>query len=286
VKYTTPQSFRQALEDRLRRDHPHHRIPRLRKMIAFERFMARLNEDWILKGGYALQLRTEQARPTLDIDLLAGPKVAARIFERLVQQLQQDTGDYFSFSLEQISSKPDLGGSVRFRVTSRVAGRVFERFHVDIGHRDVIVGPIDYLSPPQMLSFAEITSDPIPCYPVTQHIAEKLHALVKQRMVENSRLKDLVDILLLAGLDSMIEADLLRAAIAAVFNIRGDVLPTEFGPIPESWRARYRVISREMELPYENLEQASRGVSMFIDPILAVVAVGVWHPETWAWKEQ
>jgi hypothetical protein len=103
--------------------------------------------------------------------------VATRIFESLVQQLHKDAGDYFSFAIEPISSDVNLGASIRFRVTSRVAGRVFERFHVDIGQGDVIVGPIDYLSPPQMLSFAEITSAPFPCYPVTQHIAEKLHAL-------------------------------------------------------------------------------------------------------------
>ena len=81
MKYASPQAFRQALEERLRRDYPHHRIPRLRKMIAFERFVARLNEDWVLKGGYALQLRTEQARTTQDIDLLARPIVAARIIK-------------------------------------------------------------------------------------------------------------------------------------------------------------------------------------------------------------
>ena len=95
MKYATPQAFRQALEDRLRREHPRHRIPRLRKMIAFERFMAHLNDDWILKGGYALQLRSELARPTKDIDLLAKPVIAGNIFESLVSQLHQDIGDYF-----------------------------------------------------------------------------------------------------------------------------------------------------------------------------------------------
>ncbi|MFZ1396188.1 MAG: nucleotidyl transferase AbiEii/AbiGii toxin family protein [Candidatus Promineifilaceae bacterium] len=285
MKFATPQAFRQALEDRLRQEYPHHHIPRLRKMIAFERFMTRLNEDWVLKGGYALQLRTEQARTTQDIDLLAQPIVGTRIFESLVQQLHKDVGDYFSFAIEPISSDVNLGGSIRFRVTSRVAGRVFERFHVDIGQGDVIVGPIDYLSPPQMLSFAEITSAPFPCYPVTQHIAEKLHALVKPRAVENSRLKDLVDILLLTGLDSLIQADRLRASVEAVFDTRGDLLPTRLGQLPLSWRMRFNRLTAELELPFENLEQATDVVSLFIDPILANVAAGVWNPQLWKWGE-
>lgn len=283
MKYTTPQAFRQALEDRLRRDHPHHRIPRLRKMIAFERLMAHLNDDWILKGGYALQLRSEQARPTKDIDLLAKPVIAANIFESLVRQLHQDIGDYFSFTVEQTSAQLDLGGSARFLVTSRVAGRVFERFHVDIGHHDVIVGPIDYLSPPQLLLFAEIKTDPFPCYPVTQHIAEKLHALTKPRLTENSRLKDLIDILLLAGLDSTIKADRLQASVETVFSVRGDNLPTQFGPVPKSWQSRFRSVSKELELPYATLEKAAIAVGEFIDPILIDDAAGIWNPETWIW---
>jgi hypothetical protein len=283
MKYATPHAFRQALEERLRREHPRHQIPRLRKTIAFERFMARLNEDWVLKGGYALQLRTTLARPTQDIDLLAKSEMAKVLFERLVNQLHQDIGDYFSFSVEQMASQLSLGGAVRFHVTSRVAGRVFERFHVDIGCHDVIVGPIDYLSPPQMLSFAEIIADPFPCYPVTQHIAEKLHALTKSRPTENSRLKDLIDILLLAGLDNTIQADRLRAAIETVFRNRGDALPTHFGSVPSSWQVRYSKLAREIALPYKNLDQASRAASLLIDPILSNLATGVWHPAGWQW---
>ena len=67
MKYSSPVSFRQALEDRLRTQYPPHRIPRVRKMIAFERFMAHLDERWILKGGYALQLRTASARTIQNI---------------------------------------------------------------------------------------------------------------------------------------------------------------------------------------------------------------------------
>jgi hypothetical protein len=45
---------------------------RLQQRVAFERLLARLgtNGDWVLKGGFALQLRYGlQARPTKDVDL-------------------------------------------------------------------------------------------------------------------------------------------------------------------------------------------------------------------------
>ncbi|MEA3328001.1 MAG: nucleotidyl transferase AbiEii/AbiGii toxin family protein [Chloroflexota bacterium] len=51
-------------------------LSRLRKLVVFDRFLARLFQDqpdhWVFKGGFALQLRLgERARTTKDIDLLA-----------------------------------------------------------------------------------------------------------------------------------------------------------------------------------------------------------------------
>ncbi len=77
MMYANPAAFRQALESRLRAQSVSSGVPlvRLRKMVAFERFLARLvadqPEDWMLKGGLALQFRLgDRARTTKDIDLL------------------------------------------------------------------------------------------------------------------------------------------------------------------------------------------------------------------------
>jgi len=139
-------------------------------------------------------------------------------------------------------------------------------------------------SAPQLLLFADIVADPFPCYPITQHIAEKLHAILKPPSVENSRLKDLIDILLLAGLDNSIQADRLHAAVEAVFNTRVDAVPAQLGQFPPSWQTRFSQISPELDLPYENLDQARAAAAIFADPILAGKATGVWKPELWKWE--
>lgn len=66
MKYNSASAFRRALEDRLRQQSLQSGIPlvRMRKMIAFDRFLARLFQaqpsQWVVKGGLALQLRVGQ----------------------------------------------------------------------------------------------------------------------------------------------------------------------------------------------------------------------------------
>lgn len=73
--YATAGAFRRALEERLKGifQVEHVDINRLRRQVSFDRLLARLFwEDaapWVLKGGYALELRFKSARSTIDIDL-------------------------------------------------------------------------------------------------------------------------------------------------------------------------------------------------------------------------
>jgi len=285
MKYLSARSFRQALEDRLRTNYPSHELPRLRKMIAFERFMARLDKQWILKGGYALQLRTERARTTQDIDLLAQQVSQTDIAETLLDKLHQDLGDYFEFALERTDQSINWGTAVRFLVTARVDGRIFERFHIDIGYDDPIVEPIEYLTPPTYLDFAGIKAKPIPCYPVTQHIAEKFHALVRPRPVESSRVKDFVDILLFAGMDSGLQAKRLYVAIESVFDVYGDVVPNQLEQIPAKWKPKYNQFTRNLNLHFSDFDEGVGALKDFINPVLDEERIGNWNPESWQWEK-
>jgi hypothetical protein len=162
LKYKSARAFRQALEERIRREYAGDQIPRIRKMIAFERFMARLGHHWILKGGYAIQLRTEKARTTQDVDLFVMEISYPNIENVLRKELGQNLEDYFEFVISG-SAVPGAGEqSLRFQVSSRVAGRVFEGFHVDIGYLDPLFEPIDLLTPPNFLDFAQVEVSTIP----------------------------------------------------------------------------------------------------------------------------
>ena len=75
MRYRDAVAFRQALEQRLRAGAGDGaRLSRDRKRVAFDRLLVRLAaaapDQWLLKGGFALDLRlAERARATKDIDL-------------------------------------------------------------------------------------------------------------------------------------------------------------------------------------------------------------------------
>jgi len=93
MKYRNAAALRQALEERLRVQALETGMPlmRLRKMVAFERLLARLvarqDDVWILKGGFALELRLGiRARTTNDLDLLSAIPLAAEQMHQTILQ--------------------------------------------------------------------------------------------------------------------------------------------------------------------------------------------------------
>jgi len=168
--YATPPAFRQALEARLnglarKRGVD---VQRLRRQVAFDCFLCRLfqhsGERWLLKGGYAMELRMRESRTTRDIDLTTrGPiRGSGRFADRILRLLQAaaslELGDFFVFAVGE--STQDLAGApyggARFPVDARLAGRVFARFHVDVGTGDPIVEPVETVRGEDWLGFAGI----------------------------------------------------------------------------------------------------------------------------------
>src|SRR5882762_10154900 len=164
---------------------------------------------WILKGGYAMELRIRAARTTKDIDLTLydGSRLSKDPGERRNQvraMLQESASiefkDYFEFLIGQASENLDgapEGGS-RHPVEARMDGREFARFHVDVGIGDEVLEPVDVVEGRDWLRFGGITPPSVPVISREQQFAEKLHAYSLPRGERvNTRTKDLIDMLLL-----------------------------------------------------------------------------------------
>lgn len=239
MKYSSGAAFRQTLETRLKSIQHTENVPlvRLRKLVTFDRYLVRLFEsqpdNWLLKGGFALQLRLgERSRTTKDIDLLVREK-EIDIFESLNHAGSLDLGDYFSFEVEPSAKTVQEGlGVLRFTIQTRLADRHFETFHVDVGIGDPVIGAIEYLPTTDLLEFADVEPACVPCYPVSQQIAEKLHAYTQTYgSGSSSRVKDFIDLMLLAEL-GQINGKELSEAIRATFENAGHQVPAAFSPPP------------------------------------------------------
>ena len=74
-QYASAAAFRVALETRLKAISTTEGIDlqRLRRQVSFDRLLARFfvekNAPWLLKGGYAMELRLRMPRTTKDIDI-------------------------------------------------------------------------------------------------------------------------------------------------------------------------------------------------------------------------
>jgi hypothetical protein len=263
-------------------------LVRLRKMVAFERFLARLmvNQagDWLLKGGLALQWRLGNvARTTRDLDMLLTVP-AQDIHASLVRAALLDLGDWFRFLVRQPTISPNPGGGQRFMVQTLLDGRPFEAFHLDVGWGDPVLEPAEMLSAPPLLGFADIEPSTILCYPVTQHIAEKVHAYTRIHLSgESSRVKDLVDILLLARM-ARPKGPVLSEALRLTFEARNThPLPLTLSSPPANWALPFRRMAREVKLEWDDLAQAVEQARRFLEPVLSGQAQGVWDPLTWQW---
>lgn len=71
--YRSPEAFRTALEQRIRKAVAGGGMNRFRQLLVFDRFLTRafqhFGERVILKGGLVLELRLDRARTTNDVDL-------------------------------------------------------------------------------------------------------------------------------------------------------------------------------------------------------------------------
>jgi len=180
--YQTGADFRRALEERLRTRSLKSgtSLARLRKVVAFDRFLTRLiqhqPDQWVLKGGFAIDLRlVNKARTTKDIDVLA-LMASADILSSLRSAGALDLGDWFLFEVQpgEVRDQNEIG-NLRFPIRSLLDGRTFEDFHMDVGVGDPVIDPVDYLEGPSLLDFSGIRSTLIPCYPADRRKAACLY---------------------------------------------------------------------------------------------------------------
>lgn len=234
-------------------------IQRLRRQTAFDRLLCRLfreaNAPWLLKGGYAMELRIRAARATRDIDLAIRQvpdggrdwnEVAVR--NRLEDAAGFDLGDAFDFTIGEPTMDLDAApyGGSRYPVEAQMAGRRFASFHLDVSAGDVLREPYEILQGNDWFGFAGLPGASVPAVSREEQFAEKVHAYTVPRPGRtNTRVKDLVDLALLIRSETM-DAKRVRESIHATFRRRRThPVPGTLPPPPETWREPFAVLANQ-----------------------------------------
>ena len=285
-RYATATAFRRALEDRLqdiaRKEDVD--LQRLRRQVAFDRLLTRLFQTtqprtlpWVLKGGYAMELRIKAARTTKDIDLTmrsastSGAKKDNKknlaLLEKLQEAAASSSDDFFVYTIGQPIADLDAApyGGARFPVEARLDGRIFVGFHVDVGIGDAVMEPLEVIEGRDWLGFAGIASPSLYMIPREQQFAEKLHAYTLPRKgAANTRVRDLVDMVLLIQSGTLDKARL-REAIRLTFDRRGThTLPKTLPHPPIDWQKPFEALAKECRLS-EGIDSAIGALEKFLN---------------------
>jgi hypothetical protein len=294
VKYQDAVAFRMALEQRLKDGAGDGaELSRNRKRVAFDRLLVRLQavaaDRWVLKGGFALDLRlASRARSTKDVDIEWRAE-EDELADTLLDAAEHDAGDFFALAIERTATPADrLGGAHRFRVSASLAGRPFETFLLDVGLRADDTAGVETLRTDDLLGFAGIEPIGIPAIPLELQIAEKLHAYTQtyEGGRGSSRVKDLVDLALIAELASL-DATTLRREIESIFSRREAHSPPRSLPSPPlAWALPFGRLAEQVGLSTELLA-GHREAATMLDPVLqGKVTDGEWSPAGRVWAQR
>lgn len=151
--YQSANSFRRAIEDRLKQEAKLRNRPlgELRREFLFQRFLALIfsdpNGDWVLKGGAGLHMRLEEARSSKDLDLIHLNHIDP---SDAVAELQELTTPHANDHITFTIGDPVVGHHHQPMATIPVAcyiGAKYERFPIDLATELHLLAPTERIQP-------------------------------------------------------------------------------------------------------------------------------------------
>ena len=147
----------------------------------------------------------------------------------------------------------------RYPVEATLDGRTFAKFQLDVAAGDVQRDPVEAVQARDWLGFAGIPTPVFRSIAREEHFAQKLHAYTFPRTDRpNSRVKDLVDLVLLIERGGM-DHERLKRDVADTFAHRAThALPPALEPPPDFWRPTFDKMAAECGIDPDIAKQFER----------------------------
>jgi hypothetical protein len=219
----------------------------------------------------------------MDVDHVNGA-VAAR--EDLQRAAGEDLGDHFSFAITSVEElrEGDVPLAQRYRIECTVADTLFEILQVDVTLTPPEVWEAEPARRPGLLADVGLGPIDVLLVPLERQIAEKVHAYTRKYDGVSTRVRDLVDFVLIRTLER-VDAQRLRQAITQTFAQRKThTMPHGLPPPPADWEVAFRREADAVGVTTA-LDEAHRLSAAWLDPVLQGNARGTWIPKRGAWDE-
>lgn len=228
-------------------------------------------------------------RATRDVDA-NWRRVQAELEETLDAVIDTDLGDSFEFEIGDAAPLEGEGpeGALRYSVTARLAGKVFEKLKLDINLTTEDPRPVELVEVKRN-PFAFIRELPLklPMISPSQQLAEKLHAYTRRYAAgTSSRPRDLFDMLVIAQEVALPTSGEIAAACRQTFELRETPWPPEFNPAPADWENPWHGFITDYPLPWRTAANGYDALAEFWVPILKDILPesSKWHPDVWEWQ--
>ncbi len=239
---------------------------------SYVRIFCNCNENWILKGGYSLELRFKDisgiSRTTTDIDFALKELkniTEEKLWESLKDIAKIDLNDWFTFVVNAPTKElalPTYGGW-RFLVISKIGTREFNKFNVDVSISEDFVSNPMWEKGNDILSFADIEPAKILIISTEKQFAEKIHAYTNPLLINNSRTRDLVDLIIYID-QGFKNKELLKKEISLTFKIRDThEVPKIILEPPQEWEKPYYNLANKWGASKVSLKEAHKHLSNF-----------------------
>ena len=291
MNYQTPAAIESAIKEAAKQSS----LDTNRAIILFwwDRFLARVfsesQTEFVLKGGVSLLARMS-TRYTKDIDLAADEQNIEKAQQRLCELASVDLDDFFHFELatvEDIKVEDDYRDGKKLIFDVLIGRQKRGSFRVDLVVGCAPVGQIEEVIPAHQLAIKGLSPTKYLLYPLVDTIADKVNATMSAYPdgKPSSRVKDLVDLVLIVTTTSFLAAEL-HEALTSDALMRGLSTRTGFS-IPVEWKEApylqaYLKLASEAELDsrWKDINMAELLIADMLSSILSSERrSGTWNSD-------
>jgi hypothetical protein len=295
--YRTGVAVERAISDAARRTKTVGRdTNRLVREAIFDRFLCRVfaeeSETFVLKGGTGMLARIPTARTTLDIDLAAKERTLDAAVAALRAAAAIDLGDHFRFQYRDMQpllegeGQPYTDGA-RIRFDTYIGAAKKDGISIDLVLGHTPTTPPVTAAPANRLLLPRLKTYDYRLYALVDQIADKVCACEGVYGVTggpSTRVKDLVDLVLIARTQTVDGTDLTHAIHAE--RARRGLPDRDTFTAPATFGRTWRTEAGKANLPPElDLVAAVILASHLVEPALTDTASGrTWQPHQQHWQ--